>query len=135
MTDIPVWWFVISGVYFVFSIVVLFGLAVALIRVLKVLDDLGPIAHRTAEKVEVIAGQVEEISVNVKETVDHLVPKVKGVADSAETIAGGAASVVAGYAPILSALVAALRIFQAVRGAKAKQRERRRRSLPARDEE
>jgi len=115
---IPDWWLTISAVFFVLSVVLIVALIYVLYKVLQVFKRIEPQIIDLTTKVDSIAGQVNEISASLKETVTVVGGKTRGIATAADMIAGTLAGNMGKIGPIITAIMTALKLFNAVKDAR-----------------
>jgi cell division protein FtsB len=126
MNEIPMWWLILSGIFFAIVavlFVVLCMLVGALIKVVLALqpqvsglltqvNDLVPTVKNLVTKVEALTDKVDGIADSTRSTVDIVGARAKGIATSVDQISGLASQNFAKFAPILGTLMAGLRIFK-----------------------
>jgi uncharacterized protein YoxC len=93
MEQIPPWWFVLSGIFYVCGILMFLGLLVGawmlFQRIRQFLDKVQPSIANVATKVEGVTTTVE----NLSHKVEGITAKVEGIADSVKGIADSARGV------------------------------------------
>ena len=133
MNEIPMWWLILSALFFAIVtllFVALCFLVVTLIKavnniqpqvtglVTKVNDDLIPQVQSLVTKVEALTGKVDGIADSAKSltdsakgTVDNVGSKVRGMTNSVEHIAMSATKQFDKAAPIIGIAIAGLRLY------------------------
>lgn len=114
MTEIPTWWLVISGLFFLLQSILVACLIVAVIKLMGTIREITPKVVAISAKVEEIGTKVEELTDNVKTTMDSVGARAKSVAGSAEMIAHTAANTFERFSPAVVGILSALRILKAV---------------------
>ncbi len=102
MNEIPMWWLVLSGLFFALNVVLFAALAYLALEFAKFQKTLQPKITELTEKVNSISKNVEELSAHVKNT-----------AGSANIIARSASQQFEKYSPIIMGVTTALRLFKA----------------------
>ncbi len=121
MSEIPMWWLVISGIYFFLSILVLLALVIALFYVIGVLKDV-------QAKTGVLTSRVDEILVQVRDTTRSLGSRATGVAERVESASGRIGPLFEKVAVGVLALAAFLKVRSMLGGSeKREKREKRKR--------
>lgn len=119
MTEIPSWWLYLSGAFFLSTLLLVIALIVLVIKLLQTFKSLEPQIVSLTHKVDSIAGKVDDISTSVKETLVEVGGKTRNVAISAENIAGAVAGTMGKFAPIVSGIMMAMKLFHAYKDARA----------------
>ena len=70
MTEIPSWWLAVSGVFFVVNIFLFAAIFVAVLKLVKITQELAPKVNALVDRVEKVAERVEEVAESAKGTVD-----------------------------------------------------------------
>lgn len=93
MSEIPTWWLVVSGVFFLVALVAAGVLANLLLQLTRVLKDIEPKIVALTERVDSIGQKVESIAVKVdgmassaKTSVEIVGSKAQGIASGAEAL-------------------------------------------------
>lgn len=119
MTEVPMWWLVISAIFFVINIFFFIGLIVALVKIVEVLKAMVPKVNAIGERVESIATKVEELAESAKGTVDSVGGRAKSVAGSVDMIAHTASQAFEKFAPYIAGALTGLKLLKAYREAHA----------------
>lgn len=104
MVEIPTWWLVLSGIFFVGTLPVLAITFVIVLKLLEAIKELMPKVDRLADRVESIAAKVDNIADDVQVTVKRVGEKTTLVASSAEAITSLGVRGFEKYAPIISVI-------------------------------
>lgn len=115
MNEIPTWWLVLSGLFFVANMLLFVVLAFVGLRVVAMLKDLQPKIVNLTTKVEGIAEKVTELTETTKVTVENVGGRAKNVAGSVELIAHSASRQFERFSPLLVGGITLLRLLSAVR--------------------
>lgn len=59
MTDIPIWWVAISGLFFIVNTIFFIGLTVALYKIVKIMQELQPKVEDLTVKVNGLVGTLK----------------------------------------------------------------------------
>ncbi|HLO97552.1 MAG TPA: hypothetical protein VK171_03055 [Fimbriimonas sp.] len=102
MVEIPTWWLVLSGIFFVASLAVLAVTFIMVIKLLEALKELKPKIDRLSDRVDAISMKVDNIADDVQSTVKRVGEKTTLVANSAEMISSLGVRGFEKYAPIIS---------------------------------
>lgn len=113
--EIPLWWLVVSGLFFAAGIAVNIGLVVALLQARRSLAELEPQVKSLLGKVEHISSRVDAISGQVQATVDSIGGKARHVADNFENVALTSSQSVGKLSGYLAMALAAIRLYKEVR--------------------
>jgi len=126
MTEIPTWWLVLSGVFFVCNGVLFIVGTIALIYLIRVLKVASPrlaaiekSIQELVVKISAVTEKVEQVATSLRETVENVGGRAKGVAGSAELVAATASRQFEKASPIVTGVLTALKIMQAVQGFRA----------------
>lgn len=116
MTEIPMWWLVVSAAFFVLGALAMCAVIVLLLKLVKVVTDIQPRIKATAEKVEQVsqkvddvADTVKEMSVTIRGTVDDVSTRAKGIVGKVEAVVGRL-----NVAPWVGNILTALKVAKAV---------------------
>ena len=127
MNEIPIWWLVLSGLFFFLSTVLCIVGIVALIYLIRLVKELAPriealeaAVRELIFKVHAVAERVEEVAASVRDTVRSVGGKASHVAGAADLVATAATKQFDRIAPIVSVLVTGFKIFRAVQGLRKK---------------
>jgi hypothetical protein len=125
--DIPSLWLWISGIFFLFGILVLGASLVVLLKILKIAEEMKPKVESLVTKVEALtekmdtlADKAEETLASVKHSVDGVGGKAQGIMGAIETITMTVATKFDGLAPIISGALAAYKVFLAMKNRQTK---------------
>lgn len=113
--EIPTWWLVLSGIFFVASLAVLVVTFVMVLKLLEVIKQLQPKVDRLTDRVEAISVKVDHIATSVQSTVERVGEKTTNVASSAELISSIGVRGIERYAPVISMIGMGIKAFQMVR--------------------
>jgi len=122
--QIPIWWLILSAVFFAMNIVFLGILVFALLQIMKTAAELKPKVDRLTERIETITVKVEEMSTTLNSTLKDLGAKTSHMAGHAEMLTGTVATNVGKFAPLFSAASTAFRVFQMIQGFRSGGRKR-----------
>lgn len=117
--EIPVWWFVLSGAFFLLNLIFFGVLIVALVRVMQTAKELKPKLDRLTDRVENISVKVDEIAETVNQTVKNVGQRTSSVAENAQIISTLGAANFGKYAPIFAALGSIIKGIQMFRSLRA----------------
>ena len=106
--EIPAWWLILSGLFFTINLVFFIVLCIALVRMMKVAEELKP-------KVDSISVKVDEMATTLNETVKKVSEKTSSVAADAEMITHVGAENFGKYAPILATIGTVVKVVQIMR--------------------
>ena len=87
MNEIPMWWLVLSSIFFALTALGFLGMAFAMLKMYQLVAGLIPTIQGVSAKVEDVSGQVSAIAHTVHgitQKVEQLTEKVHGIADSAK---------------------------------------------------
>jgi uncharacterized protein YoxC len=123
--EIPMLWLWISGIFFFFGIVA-FGATIAvLVKLLKMAEEMKPKVDsltikvdRLVTKLDKVADRVDETMISVKQSVDGVGGKATSIVSSVESFTSRASSKFEGIAPIITGVMAAYKVFLAVKAAR-----------------
>ncbi len=123
--EIPTLWLWISGLFFLFGILVFGATLVVLFKILKMAEEMKPKIESLTTKVEgltvkldKVADRVEETMTSVKESVDGVGSRTQGILGSLETVTKGVTGKLEGITPILAGAMAAYKIFLTIKAAR-----------------
>ena len=128
--EIPSWWLVVSGLFFVINAVFFVVLIFGLMKVLELSKELKPKVDRISDRLDSISAKVDDIATNVQSTVKNVGEKTSTGADSLAMIARLGSANFGRYAPALATLGTVMKAIQMLRasGLKFPSMPRRRRS-------
>lgn len=128
--QIPSWWLILSGLFFVINAVFFVVLIVVLLRLMEASKELKPKVDRISDRLDSISAKVDDIATNVQTTVKNVGEKTATGADSLAMIAQLGTANFGKYAPLLAALGTAVKSVQMLRqlGIKMPTSKRRKRS-------
>jgi len=119
--EIPLWWLILSAIFFIVAIVLVVILAIVGLKVVEFLNTVKPkvdeISGKVSDlvvKVEHVAVRVEEVATSVKDAVEGVGGRAKGVAGSVELIASSGARQFEKFSPIVVGIMTALRLAKSV---------------------
>jgi phage-related minor tail protein len=113
--EIPAWWLILSGLFFTVNLVFFIVLCVALVRMMKVAEELKPKVDRISNRVDSISVKVDEMATTLNETVKKVSEKTSSVAADAEMITHVGAENFGKYAPILATIGTVVKVVQIMR--------------------
>lgn len=123
--QMPEWWIVVSGLFFVVNTLVFVVIIFLLLKVMKIIDDLHPKVESLTNKVEIltdkvghVAEKVEMIADSVHMTVNEVGGKTRSIVSTAERFTGSAGASLERFAPAITGLFTVLKFFKAYRDAK-----------------
>ena len=90
MNEIPIWWLIVSAIFYVAGIAMFVGLLVLAMTLKRVVEKLQPSIAGVATKVEAVTETVNGLTQKVEgitTKVDGIANTVRGVADSAKGVA------------------------------------------------
>jgi methyl-accepting chemotaxis protein len=121
MTEIPTWWLVLSGVFFLMNTLLFLAAIVVAVYLIRLIKESGPkIAaleksiQELLVKIQAVATRVEEVATSVRETVDNVAGKATRVAGSAEMVASSASRQFDKVSPIVTGVLTSIKIFRAI---------------------
>ena len=124
--EIPSIWLWVSGIFFLFGIIVFAATITVLMKLLKLAEELKPKVDSLTSKVDglvtkldKVADHVDETMISVKQSVESVGGKTAGIMGSVETFTSRASGKLEGITPIISGAMAAYKIFLAVKAARA----------------
>jgi hypothetical protein len=128
--EIPSWWLVVSGLFFVINAVFFVVLIFGLMKVLELSKELKPKVDRISDRLDSISAKVDDIATNVQSTVKTVGEKTSTGADSLAMIAQLGSANFGRYAPALATIGTIVKAVQMIRasGLKFPSMPRRRRS-------
>lgn len=122
MNEIPSWWFIVSGLFFVVNLVVLVMLTIIGMRMLEVMrqlktkvDELSIKVNRLVDTVNSTAVKVDAIATNVQNTSQTISTKSASAMGAFENAALVGAPLLGKVMPVLNIALTALKVFQAYR--------------------
>lgn len=114
MNDIPSWWLILSGIFFVLNIIWFAILSIVMLKLVSVVSGLQPEIRSLSERVKTLVDKVEDLAVTVKETVADVGSKTKGVVGSVELVAQTASRQFERFSPLVIGALSLLRVMRAV---------------------
>lgn len=139
MTEIPIWWLVLSGVFFFLNALLCIAGIVLVAYLIRLVKDLAPriealeaAVRELILKVQGVADRVEEVAASVRDTVRSVGGKASHVAGAADLVATAATKQFDRIAPVVSGIVTVVKIFRAVQGLR-RSRQPRREERPHKD--
>lgn len=109
---IPMWWLVVSGVFFFVNLIFFGVLIYALIQIMKVAKELKPKVDRISDRVDSISEKVDDMASTVNAALKNVSQKTTNIAQSAEMISSIGAVNFGRYAPIIAALGSVVKAAQ-----------------------
>jgi outer membrane murein-binding lipoprotein Lpp len=127
MNEIPMWWLIASGVFFVLVAVFFLALCVMVGTLIKLVKNMEPKVSSLltqvqglVQKVESLTAKVEGIADSTKTTVDSVGGRAKSIAGTVEHVTAIAGKGFERFAPILGTVLAAVRLFGLYQDMRAK---------------
>ena len=114
MTEIPMWWLVVSAIFFVAQIIFLSCLIFAVLKLTRAMQQIVPKVEAISVKVQEIGDKVEDLTTSVKDTMDSVGARAKSVAGSADLIVHTAATTFERFSPAVIGILSGLKILKAV---------------------
>ena len=121
---VPMWWLVLSGLFFFMNIVLFGALAFAAIKLVGVAQGVLPRVVAIEKQVQDIAKKVQDLTANIQQTVSELGGRAKGVAGSAEGVVQSASRQFERYSPFVIGSLTAIRLVSALNKARMSKVER-----------
>ena len=118
-SGIPVIWLWVSGLFFFVGIAVFAATLALLLKILKMAEELQPKVEVLVVKLDKVADRVEETMVSVKTTVDGVGGRATGIMGSVETFTRGTSTRLEGFAPIITGVMAAYKLFTVFKAARS----------------
>jgi len=115
MNELPMWWLILSGIFFAMNTLLFIAMAVMLFKLGQAVQDLKPKVESLVVKVDGVTTKVDALTTTLHETVKNVGEKASGVAGSANVLAQTTSKVFEKYAPLLAIATTAFRIFGAIR--------------------
>ena len=132
MTQIPIWWLILSGIFFFVNTLMFVVLTVALFKLIKFTEELSPrvkaIEAQIQElivRLQAVAKQVEEATASVKQTVDTVGGRARGLVGTAEVLANTTGRQIERLSPIVAGVMTAVKIVRAVQDFRSARNERK----------
>jgi uncharacterized protein YoxC len=126
MTEIPIWWLVVSALFFVVNLVVLVVLAVIGLRVVKMLEESKPQlaelnvkVNKLVDTVQSTAVKVDDVASSVRETTRSVGTKASNAAGVFENASMAAAPILSKIVPGINIAMVALKVFKAFQASRA----------------
>lgn len=126
MTEIPTWWLVASGIFFILNTLLFIVLGICAVFLLKFVTGLKPKIESLESsiqglvtKVHGVADRVEEVAASVKTTVEGVGGRAKSVVGSAELVAQSASRQFERFSPFVIGAMTAIRLVKALSDARA----------------
>lgn len=116
--EVPTWWLVLSGIFFVMNIVLFGALAFAAIKLVGILKDLTPRIVAIEGQVQDLIKKVQDLTHNLQETVSSIGGRAKGVVGSAEGVAQSASRQFERFSPFVIGALTAIRLVKALNESK-----------------
>ena len=114
MNGIPIWWLVLSGLFFFMNLVLFGVLAWAAIKLVGILQAITPTVVAIEGQVSDLVKKVQELTASVQETVSNVGGKAKGVVGSAEGVVQSASRQFERYSPFVIGSLTAIRLVSAL---------------------
>lgn len=115
MNEVPnwmiAWWFWLSAIFLVLSILLVVGAAIGLIYVLRLVASLKPKVEALTTDVQGLVQKVDGIAASLKDTVEAVGGRAKGIAGSAEIVAQSASIQFSRFSPVLIAAATGLKLL------------------------
>ena len=109
MTEIPMWWLVVSALFFFFGFIAMAVMIGLLVKLYKVVAEIQPQIKATAERVEQVSKKVDEVAETVKQTVDDVGGRARGIVGTVEGVVNKLT-----YAPWMANVFTALKVLRAI---------------------
>lgn len=120
--ELPEWWPLLSGLFFLVNILFFAVLIYVLVKVLKIMQELEPKVvalsgqvQQLIVKVDRVADRVEEVAESVKDTVQVVGGRAKGVAGAVDLVVQSTSRQFERFAPLVTAAMTGVRLFNAYR--------------------
>lgn len=121
MTEIPLWWLILSGAFFFMNLVFFGVMAFVLIKLLAIVKELQPkVGELTTTvkglvtTVQGVAHRVEELAATVKDKADNVGGKAQEVVGSTGMIMNTASRQFERFAPYITGALTAMRLVKAL---------------------
>lgn len=114
MNEIPMWWLILSAVFFATNALLVLALAYAVFKLGKLVGDMKPKVESLVTKVDSVTAKVDGLTTTLQNTVRNVGEKASGVAGSASMMASTTSKVFERYAPLLGIVLTGLKILGSV---------------------
>ena len=104
MTEIPMWWLVVSGIFFVLAIVLTAALAIAVFKMMSTVKTLQEKLEQTIKKGEAVVDRLEGVAKTAQNTVDSIGGSARNVVSRVE---GAVSSTAERVEPVMAFLAIA----------------------------
>lgn len=112
--EIPMFWLVISGIFFAVGIIMNVVLAYAVFQLLKSVKEIQPQMIASMKSVEEMSKQVEALSAKVEETVDTVGGKAKIAVKAVDSLGLGSSKQVGIISTALSTAMSIFKLYQEI---------------------
>jgi uncharacterized protein YoxC len=116
--QVPLWWLIISAIFFIANIFLFVALGLAALKLAAVMKDLSPRIVAIEKQVQELVKKVQELATNLNNTVSSVGGRAKGVVGSAEGIAQSASRQFERFSPFVVGALTAIRLVKALNEAK-----------------
>jgi methyl-accepting chemotaxis protein len=114
MTEIPSWWFYVSGLCFLLNILLFVALIIAVIKIIPMVQQTTQKVQELTEKVEGVANRVEEVAKNVGDKAGEIGHRATGILGSVENMAHSASRQFEKFSPFIVGALTAFRLVKAL---------------------
>ena len=113
MNEIPMWWLILSALFFATNAILVGALAFAMFKLGNVVMELKPKVEALVEKVDGVTTKVDSLTTTIQSTVSNVGHKAEGIAGSASSMALTTSKVFEKYAPILGIVLTGMKLLSA----------------------
>lgn len=114
MNELPMWWLIISAVFFVINIFFFIGMIFAGMTLLRMIKEMQPKVTALTERVDSIGKHVEELAISARTTVEGVGGRAKSVVTSVDSIAHMASAQFERFSPLFVGALTAIRLVKAL---------------------
>lgn len=112
MSELPIWWIVVSGIFFGLAILVLIGLLFAVLKAMQALKSVQASVEKTIDRAEKVVDRLEAVAKSAQGTVESIGGRAKSAASSIESVVSAGAKKMETVAPIFVMALAGLKLYQ-----------------------
>lgn len=112
MMEMPPWWIVVSGIFFILAIVVCVGLLFAVLKAITALKQIQTSVNKTIDRAEAVVERLENVAKSAQGTVESIGGRAKNAASSIEHVVSAGAKKMETVAPIFVMALAGLKLYQ-----------------------
>lgn len=112
MNELPMWWVVVSGIFFGLGILVCVGLLIAVMKAMVALKAVQASVEKTIDRAEKVVDRLEGVAKSAQGTVESIGGRAKSAASSIESVVSAGAKKMETIAPIFVMALAGLKLYQ-----------------------